>query len=171
MKSLVLIPMTLMTVMGLAQQPDTLTRVLLGSMGGFSEVPGLSLDYSVGEVAVQTFVSNGGNILLTQGFQQERLYPVNLEDGITAFMSLDFWPNPASTVLNVRLSTDRLLQLKIGIYDLLGRPTGVPDVQLAIQSPVETSFDLSRLAEGSYFLTFASENGTILQSVKFQKLN
>lgn len=154
-----------------AQLPDTITRSLVGSMGGFNEVPGLSLSYSVGEVAVQTFVSSGGNRLLTQGFQQENLYPVNLEDGIIAYMDLQYWPNPASTTLNLKVSADRLLQMNVGIYDLLGRPTGIPTVDLTVQAPVEASFDLERLAEGSYFLLFKSEEGETLQSVKIQKVH
>lgn len=152
-------------------QPDTITRSLVSSMGGFNEVPGLSLSYSVGEVAIQTFVSGGGNNLLTQGFQQENLYPVNLDDEIIAYMDLNFWPNPASTTLNIKVSTDRLLQMNVGIYDLLGRPTGIPTVDLMVQAPVEASFDLDRLAEGSYFLIFKSEQGETMQSVKIQKIN
>lgn len=154
-----------------AQTPDTLSRTLVSSLGGFSEVNGFSLQFSVGEPVVRTAISNGGQFVLTQGFQQENLYPVSIEEGVYAMLDFQYWPNPASTELHVRIGADRQLTLNAGIYDLLGRPTGLPIQNLRVQAPVETVFDLSRLAEGNYYLTLTSEAGKILHSIKIQKIH
>lgn len=140
-------------------------------MGGFSEVNGFSLQYSVGEAVVTTATGSSGNLVLTQGFQQENLYPVSIEEGVFALLDFQYWPNPARNLLNFTISSDKLLTLNAGIYDLLGRPTGLPIQNLRIQAPVETTFNLERLAEGSYYLILKSESGKILHSIKIQKID
>lgn len=154
-----------------AQDPDTLSRVLVSSMGGFSEVGGLSLQYSVGEPVITTAVGNNGKLVVTQGFHQENLYPVSIEEGVFAMLDLQYWPNPASKMLTLRVSADKLVQMNAGIYDLLGRPTGLPTHDMRVQAPAEAVFDLEPLAEGNYFLILKTEEGRILQSIKIQKIN
>lgn len=156
---------------GFTQDPDTLSRVLVSAMGGFSEVGGLSLQYSVGEPVITTVVGNNGNLVVTQGFQQENLYPVSIEDGVYAMLDLQYWPNPASTVLNLKVSSDKLVEMNAGIYDLLGRPTGIPVQNMRVQAPAEAEFDIEPLAEGNYFLILKTEEGRILHSIKIQKIN
>jgi len=154
-----------------AQTPDTLSRILVSSMGGFSEAGGISLQYSVGEPMITTAVGNGGNMIVTQGFHQENLYPVSIDEGIFAMLDLQYWPNPASRKLTVRVSADKLVTMNVGIYDLLGRPTGIPTQDMRVQAAVEAVFDLDPLAEGNDYLILKTEEGRILHSIKIQKIN
>lgn len=154
-----------------AQDPDTLSRILVSSMGGFSEAGGISLQYSVGEPVITTAVGNNGKLVVTQGFQQENLYPVSIDDGIFAMLDLQYWPNPASRMLTLRVSADKLVKMNAGIYDLLGRPTGIPTQDMRVQAPAEAVFDMDPLAEGNYYLILKTEEGRILHSIKIQKIN
>ena len=47
-----------------------LERQVIGATGGTSPTPWGSVDYTIGESVVLTMKASGGNIVLTQGFQQ-----------------------------------------------------------------------------------------------------
>ncbi len=151
--------------------PDTLSRKLVGSMGGFFDAGELSIQYSVGEPMVRTKVSAGGSVVLTQGFQQENLYPVSIDDEITAMMDIQYWPNPTPDIIHLRVSSDIMVELNAGIYDLLGRPVGLPTHDMRIQAPQEVQFDVEPLTEGSYYIMFRSTKGKIVHAIKIQKVD
>lgn len=152
--------------------PDQLSRQVIASEGNTPIVNGWEFSYTIGQPATTTAVGFGGVYILTQGFQQPdsiEVYAVSLDDGIIAYLDCRLWPNPTVDLVNLSISSDRQVSLRAGIYNALGQPIGIPEQSLDLRAPREVSFDLTRLAEGNYYLILKSETGRTLQAFKVQK--
>ncbi len=153
----------------MGQVPDSLTQILVTTSGGFSMVNGLSLSFSIGEAVVQTAIGNSGQLVFTQGFQQPTEGVVSIDEEVSVHMDYNVWPNPTDRVITLGLSSDQLVELKAGVYDLLGRPTPIPIQELRVYSPIETTFDLTLLPEGHYYLILHHLSGETIHSFKIRK--
>jgi PKD repeat protein len=49
---------------------QSVTPILVGSEGAFDSGGGITVSYTIGEIATETFTGNGGATIVTQGFQQ-----------------------------------------------------------------------------------------------------
>jgi uncharacterized repeat protein (TIGR03803 family) len=81
-------------------------------------------------------------------------------------LTVDMYPNPASSVLNLTFQTDRELQIDMTIIDLLGNTILSEKVYLT-KSANNTTLDVSSLSAGVYVLKLNSVSGTTL--IKFFK--
>ena len=145
---------------------QSLEREVLGTVGGYLEGMQVHLSYTGGETATQTYT---GSITLTQGFQQAtETEVVSIDDQIEVHLDYQVFPNPTSGPLQVILSSDELLDMKLSIVDALGRATPLQAQQLYLSpgASQQTQFDLSDLASGIYILQLQDVTGRNLKSFR-----
>ncbi len=105
------------TVQTYAQSIE-LTPTVIASAGSYSEAGGISLSWTLGEIAV-TSLSNG-NIILTQGFQQSFLGDVGLDVNPVNW-KIAAYPNPVRDELKLQFELPEAKEFFIEIHDIYGR--------------------------------------------------
>jgi hypothetical protein len=148
-----------------------LDHYVIASMGGHSFDSTLSVSYTVGQIEVATLTSNNGSLVLTQGFQQPEMLGVNIDDELEVVLNYQIYPNPTARILNVKITTDRTVELELSMANLLGQPIGIPAQKQKVNGEWEARFDLEGAAEGYYFLLLRNEAGELAGSWKIHKLN
>ena len=143
---------------------QSLERKVIAS-GGASITSPLQVDYTIGEMAVETAtVSN--TIILTQGFQQP-YYVIIPNNNI--FPYLVIYPNPAAGNALARFVLAAPAKMTISIYDATGKLLSSEQVnytngemQYIIRSKV--------WSQGTYFIRFALQDGSSVgkQLIKLQ---
>ena len=114
---------------------------LISSSGDSYSNSNLNMDFSIGEVVIETHQNNE---ILTQGFHQGVL---NIQTGV---LELDFvtkvYPNPTTNIVIVELEKD--ISGEILIYDINGK--------LMISDKLDNErikqFDFSKFSQGNYLL-------------------
>jgi hypothetical protein len=89
------------------------------SAGNFHENENLSISWSLGEVAIETFVA--GDLVLTQGFQQPTITVVSVEDLPGFDLQVKAFPNPATDILNILIENANEQTVSFRLYDMSGR--------------------------------------------------
>jgi hypothetical protein len=79
--------------------------------------------------------------------------------------SYSVFPNPASGIINLNINLISSQQASIGLYDANGRLIEEKDVQLSPGSN-QLKWDISKLANGIYFLKFSSTSVPLMKVVK-----
>ena len=107
----------------------------------------MQLSFTVGEVFTSTLQNNE---IHTLGFQQSDRWFA----GVNTLNTIDFelFPNPVSTELTVRSSTDEVMAYEV--RDQLGRTVISGNASISI-----LRIDVSQLEEGKYYFVARSENG------------
>jgi hypothetical protein len=144
-------------------------RFVLASAGGsYSNGSSLSLDYTIGEVAVTT-VGNGSNIL-TQGFQQPFTNVlVSLPENTSENLFITAGPNPAQDNIDIRIRTIPFAKVTAQLYDVLGRIISVQSASADNSGVLKLDFKVSNLSVGYYYLTVRT--GFNEKSVKILKIS
>ena len=81
------------------------------------------------------------------------------------------FPNPTTEVLNVKLSADIPVDLKLSLVDVRGRSTGLTIQEVRVVGEKTTIFNLGTLADGFYLLNVLTKSGELVQSFKVQKVH
>lgn len=87
--------------------------------GGYHQGNGVSISWTLGELAIETFVA--GNKILTQGFQQPDVILVSVVNPGEKSPNIIAYPNPASDYLYIGIMSDFTENLSLHIYDSTGR--------------------------------------------------
>ena len=157
MKTIVLFALSLLLTNCIFGQ-STSPEVIAGA-GTHSTTANSQVSWTVGEVVTQT-LSSGTNTA-TQGFHQT-LITVTAIDPPMADFHVEVFPNPASTVLNVRFKTSTTTKLELvdmhGRSVLAGEPT---------EADVRT-LDVTALSQGVYILRVQGEAPAQIQKFKIQ---
>ena len=125
---------------------------VISASGEYVESAGGSLSYTVGEVVIET-VESGTNDL-TQGFQQENIFVLNVITYNNDF-EVSVFPNPTTDFVNVQSSTNSTLQ----IYDAAGKLVRTQNVN-------ETDkIEMGNFERGMYQLVFTKDQNQ-LKTVK-----
>ena len=96
----------------------TLAPSVISSGGGYAEGDNISISWTLGELAVTTLT--GGNMILTQGFQQ----PFDMGVGISSNevnWNISVYPNPVGDELRIRFDIDKPGDFLVEIQDVTGR--------------------------------------------------
>ena len=149
-----------------ALQAQSVSPQVISTAGGYVEGTGLSLSYTIGEVAVQTLTA--GSLVLTQGFQQ----PLDIGTFNRETMQVDWqlktWPNPVSHDLYLRVGSEIQQDLVLEAIDLSGRTHLIRKIEAPPQdSPFKV--DLSNLAAGVYLIKIRTADHSIHRMVKILK--
>jgi hypothetical protein len=161
-------------VLTFTAQAQSLTPTVIASGGAYSSNGGVSLSYTVGELAaVQTFTS--ANTILTQGFQQPNDIVnglLDIEKGADGAFSV--YPIPAQTTLWFGYEFTEAGKVEVSLVNILGQK-----MQYSLMESYDTgklihSFDCSAYASGNYILSvkFTATSGPEkILSKKIQIIN
>ena len=136
-----------------------LTHEVLGSSGGEFSNGNIQLDWTLGELSVETM--SVSSVILTEGFQQAELILVSTKN-IDYDVNIISYPNPFLSYINIQKDTDKTLHLEC--MDVLGRLLKSEMLTENIQQ-----IDLQHLASAIYFLKITDNNGRLIQVIKIQK--
>ncbi len=95
-----------------------LSPTVIASAGNYSEAGGISLSWTLGEIAVSTLEQ--GDLILTQGFQQAYVEGVGI--GLDPIdWQIIAYPNPVSEELSIQFDVLEPTNFWIEIQDVTGR--------------------------------------------------
>ncbi len=135
---------------------------VISSAGGSVGEQGATLNWTLGEMAVETRTSPV--LMLTEGFQQPALHIVSTDDPVLPF-SIILYPNPAKT--RVMVQFDGLNQpVVLHLYNLLGELISEQDVEAGHTIAVVS---MASRSNGLYMLVILSRSGERLTQYKIIK--
>lgn len=169
MKRTFIILGTVFVVAGNATAQESITPKTINASGGSGQAGTTYYDWSIGEmIAVSTYYNMGKNIIVTQGLLQNEIStPVGTKDTRLA-QNLQVFPNPASTMVNVQLTS--LLQgtLSYKLMDMAGRVI-INQSTLVKQSVTTEQLNIAELAAATYMLEVSfTENGAAKQTTSYK---
>jgi hypothetical protein len=139
---------------------------VIASGGSYAESESMSISWTLGELVTTTLT--GGDMILTQGFQQPidfgtGISPQELNWGITAY------PNPVGDELNVRFDIDRTRDFWIEIQDVTGRVLSLEQHKEVFPADV-FQINTSNFTYGVYFLKVFTPDREQSQVLSIRKL-
>ena len=142
----------------------------LNSTGGSGTIGTTIFDWSIGEMTmVSTFT--GSSVIVTQGVLQNNKVP----DGVGHLditNQLQVFPNPASSIVNVRYTAAGPGKLTLRLMDITGKLITTSNTQVD-QGVTSEQLSIADLAAATYMLevSFKGNSGTQgLTSYKIEKL-
>jgi hypothetical protein len=150
-------------------EAQRLSPTIISTAGDFSRSGNLSIEWTLGEFAIETLRS--GQRLYTQGFHQP-------QTGIMTFPAIahiipadkykvTLAPNPVINILTVHLQLDNTERLEFSLYDAAGKHLLSKNASGKLFSiPIETH----QLTAGFYLLTIKNSKGIVVRSFKVLKL-
>ncbi|MCI4667780.1 MAG: T9SS type A sorting domain-containing protein [Bacteroidia bacterium] len=156
---------------GMAQQ-DTVARFLINSAGNFRSEGGVQMDYTIGEIVIETAFGINGRTVLRQGFQQPLdSLNVSVEKPKGIELAYKIFPNPTKDNLWVELKTEESVFLSIEIFDMAGKKTNIPAESFILNGSKRIQFDLSKLPAAFYNLKLMDRKSNEMQSFKIRKIH
>ncbi|SDL11809.1 Por secretion system C-terminal sorting domain-containing protein [Catalinimonas alkaloidigena] len=154
-------------IIGLIQvvNGQSISHQVVASVGGSAVVQDFGLDWTVGEVAVET--KDPERFTLTQGFHQPRLTITSLTGPMRSVWSVKVYPNPTLDFLILE-GPETGTRIQLEWTDLLGRRIDHLPSEI---SSLPARLDLSQLAGGQYLLRLSAPNRQVYSTYKIQKLN
>jgi hypothetical protein len=101
--------------------------------------------YAVGQVVYKSYTSASGTV--AQGIQQSNIVITALDDVENAGISCSAYPNPTSSVVNLKIEDRSLENVSFQLYDLSGRL--LQDQKI---NAIDTSISAENLATTTYLL-------------------
>jgi len=150
----------------LVQGQFTMAPSVIGSGGGYAESENISLSWTLGELAVSTL--SGGDLMLTQGFQQPTVLGVGIIAN-EADWDILVYPNPVGNELRIRFNIQDPEDFLIEIQDVTGRL--IQQIQQKNVDPGdELVINTSTFAYGIYFLKVFTTDRQQVQVTSLRKL-
>lgn len=84
-------------------------------------------------------------------------------------MQVNLFPNPASDVLNVNITTENSASLSMRVIDLTGKTVLQPNVNVVVEDQFQLPLDITALAKGSYFLELTNLDSGTQHTARFQR--
>ena len=144
----------------------TLEPSVLATAGNYAETETMSISWTLGELATTTLA--GGDMILTQGFQQ----PFDFGTGINSEevnWGIIAYPNPVSDVLFVKFDIDRTKEFLIEIQDVTGRVLSLEQKKEIFPGDV-IQLNTSNFTYGVYFLKVFTPDREQSQVLSIRKL-
>ncbi|OFX22054.1 MAG: hypothetical protein A2041_02165 [Bacteroidetes bacterium GWA2_31_9b] len=98
---------------------QSISSSVVASAGGYSEAGGLSLSWTLGELAVETFTTS--NLVLTQGFQQGYYEITGIDELSNKDFKVNIYPNPAVEYINIQIENPEIKKVKIELFSMEGK--------------------------------------------------
>ena len=145
---------------------QTLSPAVIPVAGTSGSTGTIQLDWTLGDVAVQTLRTNSG--IMTEGFHQPILWVTELPQTLAQQIQMSLAPNPVRSTLRITIGTEGQGNLHLVLTDVSGKPLQQMETPFAIGS---RQLDLSGYPAGMYFLSVREENGSLLKSYKVVRSN
>jgi thiol-disulfide isomerase/thioredoxin len=91
--------------------------------------------------------------------------PVSVESVPSPIASVQAYPNPANTEVHLTLQLNESSEISISMVDMTGRTVATVISDRVAAGEYHNSFDISRLASGSYFLKITANGTTSAQRI------
>lgn len=99
---------------------QSISPFILNGAGGSKQIGSIIYDYSIGEMTlVSTFY--GSNVTLTQGLLQNNVSVAVGVVNIELAQNLQVYPNPASSLVNIRFNSPKSGNLTYKLLDMTGK--------------------------------------------------
>ncbi len=147
---------------------QSISSYVIASAGESTEVNGINISWTLGEIAIETLKDDGETIILTQGFQQG-YFEITSIDGPKSFSNnfkLDIYPNPANEYIWINLESDEIKDAIVELYDLEGRLVYNNKFDIN-EGP--NRVNLQELGASQYILRVVDKAGNVLQTFKLIK--
>jgi len=145
----------------------TLAPTVLASAGGYSESGNISLSWTLGELAVTSL--SGGDLILTQGFQQPYSLGTGISGPTTMLLDIIAFPNPVERELYLKFNIEDPGDFVIEITDVSGRIMSIKQYRNLMpgeQLPVE----MQSYPQGLYLFKVCSPDRTMLRVFRISKI-
>lgn len=144
----------------------TLAPSVVSSGGGFYEGNNMIVSWTVGELAVTTLT--GGDMILTQGFQQPEIAGVGIEPGTDTNLGITVYPNPVGNELYIRFDVVSGGRYRIEVNDVTGRLIAQTEREINPGEIIQLS--TSAYTSGVYFLKVISPDHNEARVTPLRKL-
>jgi hypothetical protein len=144
---------------------QSLSPTVLASSGEYFSSGGITVSWTLGELAVETF--DAGTVILTQGFQQPYDFETSIkETGLD--WNITTYPNPVTDFLKIRFELHEPIDLNVEILDISGRKHFIQELY-DITSGEIVSFNLSGFVRGVYLVRIYTPDQRVQKTYKIQK--
>lgn len=149
---------------------QTLSPTVIASSGNYASAGGVSLSYTVGELAaIQTF--SAPNVILTQGFQQ----PNDILSGLLdvergADGAFSVYPVPAVTTVWYGYEFNEAGKVEISLFNIIGQRMDYSFNETYDSGKLIHSFDCSAYASGAYILSVKFTSATGAEKILSKKI-
>ncbi len=146
---------------------QSLSPTVVASAGGYFDNGTVSLSFTVGEVAVTTLT--GGDMILTQGFQQPFELDVTGVKDQEINWSVKTYPNPVKTQLHVKFTLEKPDEFNVEVMDLTGKKVLIKKFG-QVQPGEVREINFQDLAPGIYLISVTSVDKSVRKIYKVQKV-
>ena len=80
-------------------QNDTISRQVIATAGGDTTVNGVSVSWTLGEVAIETIANEDSTVILTQGFQQGEYVITSIGEPFSNEFEINIYPKTTASYL------------------------------------------------------------------------
>lgn len=137
---------------------------VISPAGSTYESSGILLEWTVGEVAVQTL--ENPNNLLSQGFHQPTYNIVSIEPIPKEIGKLSVLPNPFTSFFEITMAFENSENGVIELYDMYGKQ--IFKTPFEGKSVVE-NYVTTKLTPGAYLLVISFSNHSFTQTIHLVK--
>ena len=145
---------------------------VLASEGGIDSNKKISLEWTLGEIAVATLYTN--TTMITEGFHQPSLIVSDYYETTNSMLThqsnskIKVVPNPVKSIVNIQMEFSEESALNIKLFNLAGTQL----LEKLNQNPTDSfEFNLSDFPSGIYLLRFTDQQGRIVRTFKLSKIN
>ena len=147
----------------IAESSSAQTHSATATSGGQLKGERYRLSFTIGQTVTETFEGEG--IMLTQGFQQPRVYVSNIQDVENKYYKLEAYPNPVKDLLKLSSKIQLPHHSKYYLFNQNGFL-----IQNGNIKGLETTVSFKGLPPATYFIEVTHETKT-LKTFKILKLN
>ncbi len=171
MKKVILFSLFVFCVLQNSYSQD-LKQNVIASAGGISNTDKISLEWTLGEFAVETITTEKN--LYTQGFHQPVLMVKSFHSppkpesivGILSGYKILLAPNPAKSFVNVSVKAKENEKFSLALYDMSGKKILSKQVY---GTDFSVRIEMGHLASGVYLMDVRNETGMTIQAFKIVK--
>ncbi|HAN18212.1 MAG: hypothetical protein A2X13_07490 [Bacteroidetes bacterium GWC2_33_15] len=162
MKKLLLLSVVCFVVVSANGQ--SISSSVVASAGGYSEAGEISLSWTLGELAVETFTAS--ELILTQGFQQGYYEITGIDDPLNADFKVKVFPNPAVEFIYIQVENQDIQKIKIELYNMEGK---LVHNEIYENPAISYELDISKHSSTQYILKITDLSGGLMQTYKIIK--
>lgn len=146
---------------------QSLSPTVIASSGEYFSSGGLTVSWTLGELAVETLAT--GSIILTQGFQQplEIAGPDAMDENQMVW-EIKSYPNPVKDKLTLAVKFEVEVDLTYEIFDLTGKKVWISQ-QRNMPAKYDFTIDMTFFQKGMYLLKVCSDDQRIHTIIKILK--
>ncbi len=167
MKTLILLFVTMIPCLVFGQ---TVERKFIGS-GGRNTInaTGMQVSQSIGECMVKSYSTS--TLIVSSGYQQGSSTSVGTVESLDNTAQFTVYPNPVGDLLNVRIESEKALQLELSFRDIQGKSAPIPTSTVAVHGSLTETVDFSQVASGTYLLTIRDIKSGAVNTVQVRKVD